>query len=66
MRPGLSLNGGEVPQVCSMEQQSGLLPDCDLMIITGTTLINGTIDQLLSWCSRMRNRYGRVVHANDR
>lgn len=52
---GLSLNGGEgSTQVCSMEQQIELLPDCDLMIITGTTLINGTIDQLVSWCSRAR------------
>ena len=31
-----------------------LLPECDVVILTGTSVINGTIDQLLSWCSGAR------------
>ena len=52
---GLDSNGGEgAAQVCPMELQSELLPECDLMIITGTTLINSTLEQLLGWCIKAR------------
>jgi uncharacterized protein (DUF4213/DUF364 family) len=52
---GLTLKGGEgVAQVCSMEKQPELLPECDLMIISGTTLINSTLEQLLEWCNNAR------------
>ncbi|HHX08018.1 MAG TPA: DUF364 domain-containing protein [Chloroflexi bacterium] len=52
---GLSSNGGEgAAQATPMELQSQLLPECDLMIITGTTLINNTLEQLLGWCTKAR------------
>ena len=45
---GLTVSGGEgTAQVMDMSQQAEVLPQCDLMIITGTTLINGSIDHLL-------------------
>ncbi len=31
-----------------------LLPTCDVVIITGTTLVNGTIDGILPWCFNAR------------
>ena len=52
---GLTISGGEgAARVVDMAQQPDLLPLCDLMIITGTTLINGTLDQLLDWCKKSR------------
>lgn len=33
--------------VCKMEDQKVLLPTCNKLIITGTTIINGTIDSIL-------------------
>lgn len=52
---GLTVSGGEgVAQVMDMSQQSEVLPQCDLMIITGTTLINGSIDHLLALCQNAR------------
>lgn len=52
---GLNLNGGErATQVMDMSMQAEVLPECDLMIISGTTLINGSIDQLLAWCANAR------------
>lgn len=38
----------------SMTKQKELLPQCDLVIITGTATINGTIDSLLELCPRAR------------
>lgn len=32
-----------------------LLPQCDVVIVTGTAGINGTLDQVLSWCSGARD-----------
>lgn len=37
-----------------MEKQPELLPECDLMVISGTTLINSTLEQLLEWCKKAR------------
>jgi len=52
---GLEVSGGEgAVKVMDMSQQAEILPRCDLMIISGTTLINGSIDQLLAWCSKAR------------
>ena len=52
---GLTVSGGEgAAQVLDMSQQSEVLPQCDLMIITGTTLINGSIDKLLDLCQKAR------------
>lgn len=52
---GLTVSGGEgSAQVMDMSRQAEILPECDLMIISGTTLINGSIDQLLAWCANAR------------
>jgi uncharacterized protein (DUF4213/DUF364 family) len=52
---GLTINGGEgAAQVMEMSQQPEVLPKCDLMIITGTALINGSIDHLLDLCQNTR------------
>ncbi len=52
---GLTVSGGEgAAQVLDMSRQSEVLPQCDLMIITGTTLINGSIDKLLDLCQKAR------------
>ena len=52
---GLTINGGDgAAQVMGMSQQAEILPQCDLMIITGTTLINGSLDQLLALCQKAR------------
>ena len=37
-----------------MEQEAELLPTCDVVIITGTTATNGTIDNVLSWCDNAK------------
>ena len=34
--------------------ENRLLPDCDVVIMTGTACVNGTIDQLLEYCSGAR------------
>ena len=46
---GVSLYEGNI-QVCGMEQQPELLPQCTKMIITGSSTINGSIDGLLEMC----------------
>ena len=52
---GLTENGGDgASQVVHMSQQAEILPMCDLMIITGTTLINSSIDHLLELCRNAR------------
>jgi uncharacterized protein (DUF4213/DUF364 family) len=52
---GLTVSGGDgAAQVMDMSRQSEVLPQCDLMIITGTTLINGSIDKLLELCKKAR------------
>jgi len=52
---GLTVSGGEgAAQVLDMSRQPEILPQCDLMIITGTTLINGSIDNLLDLCQKAR------------
>ncbi len=37
-----------------MEKQPELLPSCDVVLLSGTTTINGTIDSLLEFCSGAR------------
>ncbi len=52
---GLSVSGGDgATQVMDISRQAEILPQCDLMIITGTTLINGSIDKLLDLCQKAR------------
>lgn len=40
--------------ITPMEKQEKLLPNCDIVIISGTTFINHTIDNLLEICLRAR------------
>ena len=42
------------PDVEPTERQSLLLPECDIVVLTGTTTINGTIDSLLAMCPKAR------------
>ena len=52
---GLTVSGGDgAAQVMAMSQQPEILPLCDLMIITGTTLINSSLDYLLELCQNAR------------
>ncbi|HPR35751.1 MAG TPA: DUF364 domain-containing protein [Anaerolineaceae bacterium] len=52
---GLTVSGGDgSKQVMDMSRQSEILPMCDLMIISGSTLINSTIDHLLELCQNAR------------
>ncbi len=52
---GISHSGGrDLSMIHPMDQQKELLPKCDVVIISGTTMINGTIDQLLDWCDNAR------------
>ena len=48
---GLSLRGGDKGEVYSIKDQPKLLPTCDIVILSGTTVINNTIDELLTRCS---------------
>ncbi|MGI6721177.1 MAG: Rossmann-like domain-containing protein [Anaerovoracaceae bacterium] len=47
-------NGGD-PKIYPTAQQDELLPGCDIVIITGTAVANGTVDHLLSICGNARN-----------
>lgn len=51
---GLSLRGKNKGEVLSMQDQSKLLPGCDIVILSGTTMVNNTIDELLSMCPKAR------------
>ncbi len=51
---GISLSGDARGQVVPMEEQSRLLPQCDVVVLSGTTMINGSIDSLLELCSGAR------------
>lgn len=46
---GLSLHGGNY-LLKPMEMQAELLPKCDIVFLSGTTTINGSIDSLLQMC----------------
>lgn len=45
-----SLDEGVYPE----ERQPEMLPQCDLVFITGSALTNGTLEQLLGWCQWAR------------
>lgn len=57
---GISLHGGDVMvhgcdiMVQAMEDQPKLLPACDVVILSGTTTINNSIDDLLKMCGKAR------------
>lgn len=50
---GVYLRGG-APDVYPTEQEKELLPNCSVVILSGTTTINGTIDSLLRLCQNAR------------
>ena len=50
---GLSRHGGN-PMIYPTTEQPQLLPECDIVILSGTTVINGSIDNLLSMCVKSR------------
>jgi len=50
---GVSLHGGD-EMVCPMEQQAEMMPKCDIVVVSGTTTINGSIDSLLDMCKNAR------------
>ena len=52
---GISQKGQVVKDVYDMKDQAELLPQCDLVFITGTSITNGTIDGLLEMCSNARD-----------
>jgi len=53
---GVSHSGGEkAKMVFPMEKQAELLPQCDLLIVTGSAMINGSIDQILDWSKNARD-----------
>ncbi len=41
-------------EIYDMKEQVALLPKCDVVLITGTSITNGTIDNLLKLCSNAR------------
>lgn len=51
---GISKCGGANDMVMPMEEQTNYLPQCDIVIMSGTTMINGTIDKLLKICKNAR------------
>lgn len=40
----------KIVDILPMEKEEELLPQCDAVIVTGTTATNGTIDDVLSYC----------------
>jgi hypothetical protein len=50
---GASLHGGD-SIIYPTAEQPRLLPECDIVILSGTTVINQSIDSLLSMCVKSR------------
>lgn len=46
--------GPEHHTVYPASEQARLLPSCDIVIMSGTTIVNGTIDSLLGMCGQAR------------
>lgn len=51
---GLSEREPNSTEVALVQDQSKILPVCDIVILSGTTTINNTIDDLLPMCSKSR------------
>lgn len=51
---GVSKCGGAADAILPAEEQSHLLPLCNVVILSGTTMINGTADGLLKICNQAR------------
>ena len=50
---GISIRGGN-GIVLPPEEQHNLLPTCDIVVLSGTSMINGTIDGLVKMCKNAR------------
>ena len=50
---GLARHGGN-PLVMPSSKQAELLPTCDIVVLSGTTVVNGSIDALLKMCPKAR------------
>lgn len=46
---------GSSGELSPMDKQLELLPTCDIVMLSGTTIINGTIDSLLKTCGNARD-----------
>jgi uncharacterized protein len=51
---GMSLHNTKADMLYPTEKQQELLPTCDVVILSGTTTINGSIDDLLEMCGKAR------------
>lgn len=51
---GISQCAGTKGIVLPMEEQPRLLPTCDIVVLSGTTMINGSVDGLLKICDHAR------------
>ena len=51
---GLSARGGKEEDLYPMEEQPRQLPDCDIVVLSGSTMVNNTIGGLLSICKNAR------------
>ena len=52
---GKCAHGNSAENIYPMERQAELLPKCDIVFLSGTTTVNGTIDGLLDMCSGARD-----------
>ncbi len=52
---GVSRRGGTEGAVRPGEEQPHLLPTCDVVVISGTAMINGSVDGLLEICDEARD-----------
>ena len=50
---GLARHGGN-PLIMPSSKQAELLPTCDIVVLSGTTVVNGSIDSLLQMCQKAR------------
>lgn len=51
---GLSARGGNELDLYPTEEQPRQLPDCDIVVLSGTTMVNNTIIDLLEMCKNAR------------
>ena len=53
---GISLQGiRENVEVCAMEQEQEILPRCDRVVVTGTSIINHSCEEILALCGKAKD-----------
>ena len=52
---GQCARGNAAQDIYPMERQAELLPTCDIVFLSGTTTVNGTIEDLLKQCPKARD-----------